>query len=132
MSQVYVIPGKPVAWARPKYGKGHSYDSQASLKKDMRLLLLAQFGDMHKLHIDSIQILINFFMPMPTSLSMIKKKELVGKPHRKRPDLDNLTKLILDACQGVLFYDDCQIFSMHVRKIWDWEGKTTIQIVDSL
>ena len=44
-------------------------------------------------------------------------------PFRK-PDLDNFLKLLLDALNGVAFYDDSQITTIEVKKRWTHESQT--------
>tara|TARA_R110002051_G_scaffold58024_1_gene107046 strand:+ start:12856 stop:13311 length:456 start_codon:yes stop_codon:yes gene_type:complete len=36
----------------------------------------------------------------------------------KKPDLDNLTKLVKDACNGVLWVDDAQVVRLDASKIY--------------
>lgn len=67
---------------------------------------------------------ITFHIPIPKSLSKKKQKEMIGKPHQKRPDLDNYYKAILDS----LFKEDSHIWHMSgLKKIWDTEGKIVIK-----
>jgi Holliday junction resolvase RusA-like endonuclease len=35
---------------------------------------------------------------------------------KRRRDLDNLSKAVLDACNGILWGDDCQIVSLTITK----------------
>jgi Holliday junction resolvase RusA-like endonuclease len=41
--------------------------------------------------------------------------------HTKKPDLDNLEKSVLDAAEGVLFYNDSQICKKTSQKKWGEE-----------
>ena len=63
---------------------------------------------------------LTFIMPFPKSYSKKKKNELRGKPHRLRPDLDNLLKAFKDAlCQ-----EDSYIHTYSsIQKIWGDDGK---------
>lgn len=36
----------------------------------------------------------------------------------KRPDCDNLWKLVGDALEGVVYADDAQVWSTHVHRVW--------------
>lgn len=55
--------------------------------------------------------LIVYLMPIPKSRS---REGLAGMPHQQVPDLDNLTKALLDAC----FKDDAHIWGLQLYKIW--------------
>jgi Holliday junction resolvase RusA-like endonuclease len=62
-------------------------------------------------------------MPMPKSWSLKKKEVMNNKPHRQRPDLDNLLKALFDAlCPD----GDAHIWDGKVSKIWGFEGKIVI------
>ena len=43
---------------------------------------------------------------------------LAGDPVTKKPDADNIGKLVLDALNGVAYKDDSQVFSIEVEKVW--------------
>ena len=55
-----------------------------------------------------------FHMPMPASWSKKKRAEMLGQPHRQKPDVDNLTKAVLDA----VLKDDSGVWDMRTTKIW--------------
>lgn len=38
-------------------------------------------------------------------------------PDRRRIDIDNLSKAVLDACNGLIWQDDRQIIDLHVQKM---------------
>jgi Holliday junction resolvase RusA-like endonuclease len=59
-----------------------------------------------------VTVVLAFSMPMPKSQRHVR----AGQPHTKRPDLDNLEKLVLDALNGVAYADDSQVWSKSSRK----------------
>lgn len=68
---------------------------------------------------------VTFFIPMPQGWSQKKKKEMIGSPHRQKPDLDNLVKAINDAlCPD----DDAGIWETYAKKVWDIKGAIEIWI----
>lgn len=38
---------------------------------------------------------------------------------KRKRDVDNYNKIVLDACSGILWEDDCQIESLFIRKHYD-------------
>lgn len=48
----------------------------------------------------------------------------------KKPDIDNITKVVLDALNKVAFKDDNQITKIEVEKIYSEEEKVFIQITE--
>ncbi len=48
---------------------------------------------------------------------------------RRRPDVDNLTKLVFDACNRIIFADDCQVAELHCwRTLADPNPRTEILV----
>ena len=65
---------------------------------------------------------INFFIPVPKSWSKKKKSANLGRPHKQRPDLDNLIK----AVQDILMKEDSAVWYVTATKRWSEEGKLVI------
>lgn len=61
---------------------------------------------------------ITFIIPIPKSTSKKQRELLIGRPHMKRPDVDNLCKAILDA----IHKEDSHIHDIRISKIWGIEG----------
>ncbi len=59
----------------------------------------------------------------------VKKSEWRAQtlPSRK-PDADNLAKLVLDGMNGVLIADDAQITTLIIKKRWSPNGSGHIEI----
>ena len=62
---------------------------------------------------------IVFYLPMPNTWSIKKKKEMAGQPHKQKPDIDNLLKAILDA----MLDDDSGIWKVKAEKRWARSGQ---------
>lgn len=57
---------------------------------------------------------IIFFLEMPRSWSQKRRDAFNLKPHRNKPDIDNLIKAVFDA----LHTDDSHIWQVHAEKRW--------------
>ena len=60
-----------------------------------------------------------FVMPVFESWSEKKRKELIGKPHCRTPDIDNLVKGFMDSFGK----DDSHVYEIHARKSWGERGQ---------
>lgn len=69
---------------------------------------------------------IHFIIGMAKSWSKKKKALMVGKPHKQRPDKDNLEKGFLDA----LFSEDCEVWDGRVTKWWGYKPGIVIESID--
>lgn len=63
-------------------------------------------------------MILSFGIPFPKSASKKFRAENVNKPHRQKPDIDNLAKAVMD----VLYSEDSHIHELHLRKLWSEEG----------
>ena len=64
---------------------------------------------------------LNFYMQMP-KMSKTKTAQRVGRPHRVRPDIDNLEKATLDS----LFQEDSVVWRKVRSKGWSYEPRIEI------
>ena len=111
MSITYIIEGQPVPLQRPRFSRGHVFDSQKDIKYAIGLLLRSQHSN-RPMYEDAIHLDIVFYMTIP------KKSKVTGW-HIKRADLDNLVKLICDVSIGILYEDDSCIAKITACKVYD-------------
>lgn len=63
-----------------------------------------------------IKVTINCLFELPQSWS--KKRKATACWCSKKPDCDNIAKSILDALNGIAFYDDSQVVQLSVNKTY--------------
>jgi len=66
---------------------------------------------------------IVFYIEMPKSWSKKKKEFMNGKPHKQKPDLDNLLKAVSDC----LLNEDSGIYYVIASKKWSYTGKIKVE-----
>ena len=65
-----------------------------------------------------LAVYVGFIFPFRKSETKARKKLRVI-PHDKRPDIDNLLKLFLDACTSCNYWlDDSLLATIHAEKYW--------------
>ena len=116
---VYILPGDPIPLARARISGRRCYDSQTQEKLYLRQFLVNQHNDCPK-YTGPLHLIATFFMGMPLRAG----KHIEGKPHRFRPDLDNLLKWVCDISNGILYDDDCIISKITCNKIYDKTART--------
>jgi len=121
----------PVAASRPRVTRYASYYPKAYnyFRKSFKELVCALNGT-REARKGAVSITIVFDMPMPKSWTKKKKFELIGMPHTQKPDIDNLTKAVLDGLNGVWFKDDSQVSGLYAAKYWKEKGKITVIMKD--
>lgn len=78
---------------------------------------------LHKITLQESGHHITFVLPMPKSWSKKKRADMDRKPHQQKPDVDNLTKALLDA----VFDEDCRVYDIRTTKLWGEYGEIIIE-----
>ena len=73
-------------------------------------------------YIPGDKVSLIFFIPMAKSWSKKKREQMLGKPHKAKPDIDNLAKAFLDA----LLTEDSYVYSLTAEKYWSNEPSIVV------
>ena len=125
MSKEYCIsiPGAPKGKGRPRFSRGgHAYtpESTRDYEDTVKAIWLNTLGKVTYTADIPLYCIITANFELPKSTSKKQRAEMLSGEKRpiKRPDLDNVAKLVLDSLNGVAFYDDAQIISLYVVKTY--------------
>lgn len=124
-----ILAGNPVAKARPRFTKrGFAYTPKTTADYE-RLLQAEAIQEMNgqEPFTCPLRVRLEYWFSIPKSYSRKKHEELIGQPHIKKPDLDNLVKT-LDALNGVVFKDDSQIVDIRAQKMYGETPYTVIEV----
>lgn len=120
------IFGEPTPKGRPKVAMRGKFPQVYTPKqtRDAEESFLAQIIKQRpeKPITEAIKITIDFYKAKPKSMP----KKVVH--WTKKPDLDNMVKLVLDAMNKVFFIDDSQIIELNCRKKYDEVPRTEVII----
>ena len=124
----FTVPGQPQGKARARTvmnrytGKTMSFTPEKTALYE-NLIKVSYFEQCGRRNVEkgtpiSIKIIAGFQIPKSTSLKR-ERQMLAGllRP-TKRPDADNISKCILDALNGIAYYDDSQVTDLEVIKIY--------------
>jgi Holliday junction resolvase RusA-like endonuclease len=127
----YHLDGEPVPSQRARHSKTshHVYNPQRALQHILASHLMQQH-DGQPLFEGPLEMIITWYMPIPKSITPRRRELLVAKYHHIKPDVDNLERLLLNACNGVIFKDDCQISRIVKQKVYDHEPRTVFKITE--
>ena len=132
-----VIYGEPVPQGRPRFAKGHAYDPQRSqnYKQLVRFWVTQHLKKIPgwKPYENALCVDLTFYLGIPSSWSKQKRIQAVNGQIRpiSRPDTDNLCKSVIDACNGLLWVDDCIITDIIARKRYTGElARVVIKITE--
>jgi Holliday junction resolvase RusA-like endonuclease len=126
---LYTIPESPIAWARAVPTRTHGmWDSQKKLKLYLGLFIERAHGNLPLLE-GPLLLDIKFCMPM-TQQMLKEPRKWEGSWHSHRPDLDNLTKLILDTCNTILFEDDKSVSAVMATRVYSKSPRTEFRLME--
>lgn len=78
-----------------------------------------------------LEVVINAYFNIPKSWSKLKKLAATNGEIRpqSKPDVDNISKIILDSLNAVAFDDDKQITDLHIHKYYSNEPRVEVTII---
>lgn len=132
MERVITIPGKPLGKQRPRVLKnGITYTPKETVNYEtfVKQLYFEQYNK-DKPFEGPVKMRIVAYMPIPQSTSKVKKKNMMRGIIRptKKPDVDNIIKIVADALNGLAYQDDKQIVSCTVEKVYSDVPRVQVEI----
>ncbi|KHO63373.1 endonuclease [Thermoanaerobacter sp. YS13] len=115
------IPGKPFGKQRPRVTKrGVTYTPAETVNYEafVKLLYMHEYRNI-KLE-GPLRMIIRAFYKIPKGTNKKDKELMLQNILRptKKPDMDNVVKIIADALNGLAYDDDKQIVEMYISKFY--------------
>ena len=126
----FTIPGSPKGKARPRFDprskRTYTPEQTVSYENFAKLCYINECRRI-KLH-GAIFAEIKVFMGIPNSTSKKQRDSMLAGRERptKKPDCDNIAKIILDALNGIAYDDDRQIVEVYVSKRYSDEPRVEV------
>jgi Holliday junction resolvase RusA-like endonuclease len=134
MEIVFEVPGEPRGKGRPRFirNTGVTYtppETRAYEKKIMdcyRVQCRGAYWSEDKF----VSVNVTAVYPIPKSATKatraaIEQGNILPK---KKPDIDNVLKIVLDSMNGIAYKDDSQVVMVTGRKLYGEEPKLIIEI----
>lgn len=134
----FTVPGKPMGKQRHRMTKtGHTYTPKKTVEYEERVrsrFINASWNNgravLSNITISPVRMDIKAYFPIPKSWSKKKREQALAGEIRPtvKPDLDNITKIIADALNGLAFKDDSQIVTGTRDKWYSDDPRVEIEI----
>lgn len=124
------IPGQPCAKQRPRVVNGHAYTPEKTVNYETLVKELYIMQNHRQQLAGALQMTVKAYFEIPKSQSQ-KNRWLMRTGEirpTKKPDWDNIGKIISDALNGLAYHDDSQIVDAVVEKYYSIEPRVEIQI----
>ena len=115
-----VIPGEPVAKARPRFSKYGTYNTEKTVNYETLVKELFIISKQEQIQ-GMLSVEIDCYFGIPKNTSKVKTNKMLSTELRpiKKPDTDNVAKICLDALNKLAYKDDSQVVRLLVNK---WYG----------
>lgn len=132
----FIVEGKPQGKARART----FYNKQAGKMCSMTPIQTKSYEDLIRWKYKAaggqymgekvLQVNIIAYYPIPKAFSKAKINDAIERKIRPttKPDCDNIIKVVLDALNGVAYYDDKQVVCVSCNKYYGNEGFLCIEI----
>lgn len=129
----FEIPGEIVGKARPRMntrtGKAYTPTKTKTYEYLIRQWFLYNYPNF-EMTLSSVKITIIAYFDIPKSMSNKKREKMLNNEIRpmKKPDIDNITKIVLDALNKFVYKDDTQVIELEVKKYYADLPKVYVKI----
>lgn len=132
----FTIPGTPFGKQRPRVVHNGDFSKAYTPKETVSYenLVKTSYSDIargRKFQDDAmLDVRIIAYYPVPKSVSKKKRKEMLEHKIRptKKPDWDNIGKIICDSLNQIAYRDDAQIVDSQVRKFYSENPRVEVII----
>lgn len=132
----FEVPGDPIGkerhrTARTKNGRVISYtpEKTSSYEALVRACYLA-YGGTRFADGEPIKMSIYAYFAVPKSNSKQQRLDMLAGRIRptKKPDADNIAKIICDALNGIAYRDDAQVIQLLIVKEYDTQPQSRVSV----
>ena len=130
----FSIPGEPKGKGRPRMTKtGHTYTPNDTVlyEQQVRAEYCRQCNFMFPKDC-MLDVRVFAYYGIPKSASQKKRRMMLAKVIRptKKPDWDNVGKIVCDSLNGIAYHDDAQIVDSMVRKFYSESPRVDVVVRD--
>ena len=128
------IPGEPKGKGRPRFdgrnGRAYTPEATRTYEKSICIAYWQKYGRVVMFGSGPVDMRIVAYYGVPKSDSKSRRAEkLAGKVRPvKKPDMDNIVKIVADALNGYAYRDDAQVVGCRVEKYYSDTPRVEIAI----
>jgi len=136
MKVSFAIEGEPKGKGRPRVPKsGYAYTPEDTVMYEnlVKVEYKRQCGRVFFDKDSALDVRITAYYGIPGSKSGKKKKLMADGIIRptKKPDIDNICKIICDSLNKIAYHDDSQIVDCQVRKFYSERPRVVVTISEA-
>lgn len=139
MKVSFTVLGDPMGKGRPRhttmagFAKPYTPAETASYENLVKIEYRRQCGTLKFEKDVPLDVRITAYFQIPESAS--KKKKALMEAHKirptKKPDQDNINKIVCDALNRYAYHDDAQVVDCQIRKFYSHNPRLVITIQEA-
>ena len=123
MKIAFTVEGEPRGKERPRFGNSrqvYTPDKTTFYENQIKIAYYEQCGNVKFPEDSQLELFVKAYYKIPKSASKEKKAAMLSEQIRptKKPDGDNILKVVADALNGVCYKDDKNLVSMSIEKFY--------------
>lgn len=128
----FTIPGKPKGKTRPRFARNGktTYTDRGTKEYEEKVVEAFQAAGGEMKGYRAIKIRAYYLIPQRTPRATYADMVAGRIRPDKKPDLDNVLKIILDALNGVAYADDNQICQAYIEKLYGEEPRVEVDLYE--
>lgn len=135
----FTILGEPQGKGRPRFQKAGQYvrtytpDKTVAYENLVKLEYRRQCGDYKFEKEQQLDVRIAAYYSIPKSASKKKRSQMLANELRptKKPDVDNVVKVVLDSLNQIAYHDDVQVVDCQLRKFYGENPRVVVVIKEA-
>lgn len=128
----FTVYGEPKGKGRPRFTKnGHTYtpDSTVKYEKSVKKKYKEQCHERYDKGVGLKMVVCAYYKIQKNISKKERADKLSGRIRpTKKPDADNILKIIADSLNGLAYHDDAQIVYAKVEKYYSDEPRVSVRI----
>ena len=125
---IFTVEGEPRGKQRPRLTRSgivYTPSETTRYEKSVKAAYLMAGG--RKIN-GPVKVTVWAFLKIPASKSAKARAQMRGEPATKKPDIDNILKIILDGLNGAAYEDDKQVVEAVVYKGYRPEPSVSVDV----
>lgn len=130
----FTVPGEPKGKARPRFARAGNFvrtytpKETDSYEKSVRAEYLSRYGDVFFDKGEMLDLRVFAYYSIPKNTSKKMRTLMLDGTIRpiKKPDMDNIIKIIADSLNKTAYHDDAQIVDSMARKFYSENPRVEI------
>ncbi len=132
MKYSFTIKEKAIGKQRPRYSvkthRMYTPTKTSNFEEKIKWAFKSKYNIETELSIKPFKAKIIAIFEPAKSISKKKREELLYGEYTKKPDADNIAKIILDSLNGLAYKDDNQVIELTVYKKYGVENLIIVEL----